>query len=130
MGRLIAVAGLIAGLAATPVAAMTWTDDARTELAVGLAAAAADARGAKPDDALRKCGEAKSHAALYDQDALIEARIDICFGLAALYRKDRTTACASFARALALLAGADPADARLDLDQARRTHSEMGCPKP
>jgi hypothetical protein len=126
-GRLIAVAGVIFGLGATPAQAKSWNDNAREQIAVRLAAAAADARGARPDEALRKCGEARSYAALHDPDTLIDARIDICFGLAALYRKDRIAACASFARAVALLAGGDPADAMLDLDQAKRAHRELGC---
>ena len=127
MGRLMAVIGVIFTLAAAPAQAAPLDGNARQDLAIRLAASAADARGNKPEDALRKCNEAQSYAARYDRDALIQGRIEMCFGLAAKFRRDRSAACAAYGRALTLFIGADPSDAMLDLDQAKRSHRELGC---
>ena len=97
------------------------------ELAIRLAGSATDARGNRPDDALRKCSEAQSYAARYDRDALIQGRIEMCFGLAATFRKDRNAACAAYGRALPLLTSANASHAMLDLDHAKRSHRELGC---
>jgi hypothetical protein len=127
MERLIAIVGVILTLAAAPAHAAPLDDNARQDLAMRLAASATDARDDRADDALRKCNEARSYAARYDQDALTQGRIEICFGLAAIFRKDRNAACAAYGRALPLLTGAEPSDAMLDLDQAKRSHRELGC---
>ena len=127
MGRFAAIAGIVLALAATPARAVPLDDRAWKEIETRLAAAATDARDDRPDDALRKCNEARSYAARYDQDALIGGKIEICFGRAAMFRKDRKAACAAYARALPLLNKAEPNDAELDLDQAKRSHSELGC---
>ena len=74
-----------------------------------------------------RCNAAKSYAARYDEDPRIAARIEMCFGLDALYRKDRIAACAAYARALPFLSGAKSKDAQLDLDRAVRTNRELGC---
>jgi hypothetical protein len=127
MGRLMAIVGAILALAAAPVQAAPLDDNAWKEIATRLAASATAARNDRPEDALRKCDEAQSYAARYDQDALNKGRIEICFGLAAIFRKDRSAACAAYGRALPLLTSADPSDAMLDLDQAKRSHRELGC---
>ena len=92
-----------------------------------LAASATDARDNRPEDALRKCNEARSYAAGYDRDALVQGRIEMCFGLAATFRKDRSAACAAYGRALPLLNSANAGNAMLDLDHAKRSHRELGC---
>ena len=127
MGRLTATFGVILTLAATPVCAAPLDDSAWRAIAAQSAASASDARDGGSEDALKKCNEAKSHAARYDRDALIGGRIEICFGLAALFRRDRSEACAAYARALPLLAGAEPKDAERDLDWTKRSHRELGC---
>ena len=127
MGRLMATVGVIFTLAATPLYASPLDDKAWREIAIHLAASASDARDGKSEDALKECNAAKSYAAGYDQDAHIGGRIEICFGLAAIFRKDRSAACAAYARALPLLIRAEPGDAQLDLDQAKRSHRELGC---
>jgi hypothetical protein len=123
----MAIAGVALALAAAPVHAAPLDDNAWKEIAVRLAASATDARGDRPEDALRMCNEARSYAARYDQDALIQGKIEICFGVAALFRKDRSAACAAYGRALPLLTSAEPGDAMLDLDRAKRSHRELGC---
>jgi hypothetical protein len=123
----MAIVGAIFTLAAAPVGAAPLDGNARQELAVRLAASATDARGEKPEDALRKCNEARSYAARYDRDALIQGRIEMCFGLAAKFRRDRSAACAAYGRALPLLTSANASDAMLDLDHAKRSRRELGC---
>jgi hypothetical protein len=127
MGRLITIAGVIFTLLAASVHAAPLNDSARKELRVRLLASATAAREDRPEDALRKCNEAQSYAARYDQDALVQGRIEICFGRAALFRNDRNAACVAYARALRFLTSADPSDAMLDLDRTRRSHRELGC---
>jgi len=127
MGKLIAIAGVIFTLSAASVHAVPLDDSAWKELRARLAASATDARGDRPEDALRKCNEAQSYAARYDQDALILGRIEICFGRAALFRNDRNAACVAYAQALRFLTSADPTHAMLDLDHTRRSHRELGC---
>ena len=83
MGRLITIAGVIFTLSAASVQAAPLDDSAWKELRVRLLASATDAREDRPEDALRKCNEARSYAARYDQDALVQGRIEICFGRAA-----------------------------------------------
>ena len=125
--RLMATVGVIVAMAAAPVGASPLDDNAWRQIASHLAASALDARDGRYEDALTKCNAAKSYAASYDQDALIGGRIEICFGLAAIFRKDRSAACAAFTRALPLLTRAEPGDAQLDLDKAKRSHRELGC---
>ena len=127
MGKSMAIVGLVFTLAAAPAHAAPLDDNAWKELKVRLAASATDARGDRPEDALRKCNEARSYAARYDRDVLVQGRIEICFGRAAIFRNDRSAACLAYARALTLLVGADQSDAMLDLDQAKRRHRELGC---
>lgn len=129
MARLTAIVGVVCALAATPAQAAPLNDGARQELQVRLAASATAARGNRPEDALRKCGEAQSYAARYgyDRDALMQGRIEMCFALAATFRKDRNAACAAYGRALPLLTRAKEGDAMLDLDHAKRSHRELGC---
>ena len=127
MGRLMAVVGVIFTLAAAPAQAAPLDGNARQDLAIRLASSAADARGNKPEDALRKCNEAQSYAARYDRDALMQGRIEMCFALAATFRKDRSAACAAYGRALPLLTSGNAGNAMLDLDQAKRSHRELGC---
>ena len=127
MGRLITIAGVIFALSAASVHAAPLDDSAWKELRVRLLASATDARKDRPEDALRKCNEARSYAARYDQDALVQGRIEICFGRAAVFRNDRSAACVAYARALRFLASADPSHAMLDLDHTRRSHRELGC---
>jgi hypothetical protein len=123
----MATVGVIFLLAAAPTQAAPLNDNARKELANRLAASATDARGNRPEDALRKCNEARAYAARYDRDALIQGRIEMCFALAATFRKDRKAACAAYGRALPLLTSGNAGNAMLDLDQAKRSHRELGC---
>ena len=128
MGRLapiVAVAFTV--LAATPVYAAPLDDNAWRAIVSHLAASATDARADRAEDALKNCNAAKSYAARYDHDALIAGKIEICFGLAAIFRKDRSAACAAYARALPLLTSAEPGEAMLDVEQAKRSHRELGC---
>ena len=127
MGRSMAIAGIICALAAAPAQAAPLNDDARKELAIRLAASATDARDNRPEDALKKCKEAQSYAARFDRDALVQGRIEMCFALAATFRKDRSAACAAYVRALPLLTSANASHAMLDLDHAKRSHRELGC---
>jgi hypothetical protein len=126
MGRLMAI-GVIFTLSAASVHAAPLDDSAWKELRVRLAASATDAREDRPEDALRKCNEARSYAARYDQDPLVQGRIQICFGRAAVFRNDRSAACVAYARALPFLTSAPPSDAMLDLDYVRRSHRDLGC---
>ena len=125
--RLMATVGVIVAMAAAPVGASPLDDNAWRQIASHLAASALDARDGRYEDALTKCNAAKSYAASYDQDALIGGRIEICFGLAAIFRKDKSAACTAYARALPLLARVKPPEGQFDLDQARRRHRELGC---
>ena len=127
MGKLITIAGVIFTLSAASVHAAPLDDSAWKELRARLLASATDAREDRPEDALRKCNEAQSYAARYDQNALVQGRIEICFGRAAVFRNDRSAACVAYARALPFLTSADPSDAMLDLDHARRSHRQLGC---
>ncbi len=54
-------------------------------------------------------------------------KIEICFGLAALFRKDRSAACAAYARALPLLVRVELGRAELDIDRAKTGLRELGC---
>jgi hypothetical protein len=114
-------------LLVAPSNAAPLDDYARSAIASHLAASTTDARNGRAQDALNHCNAAKSHAARYDEEARIAARIEMCFGLDALYRKDRIAACAAYARALPFLSGAKSKDAQLDLDRAVRTNRELGC---
>jgi hypothetical protein len=127
MGRLMVIVGVIFTLEAAPAHAASLNDSAREELMLRLAASATDARADRPDDALRKCNEVQGYAARYDQDALIQGRIEVCFGLAATFRRDRSAACAAYGRALPLLTGASASNAILDRDNAKQRHRELGC---
>ena len=115
-------------MAATTVYAAPLDDNGWKAIARHLRASATDAKDDRSGDALKNCNAAKSYAAHYDYDAGIAGRIEICFGLAAIFRRDRSAACAAYARALALLTGSEfKNDAQLDLDQAKRSHGELGC---
>ena len=128
MVRLAALVGVaLALLATTTVYAAPLDDNAWRAIAGHLAASATDAKDDRAEDALKNCNAAKSYAARYDHNARIAGKIEICFGLAAVFRKDRSAACAAYARALPLLTSAEREDAQLDLDRARRSHRELGC---
>ena len=115
-------------LASTNVYAVPLDDNGWRAIVRHLGASATDAKDDRAEDALKDCNAAKSYAAHYDYDAHIAGRIEMCFGLAAIFRRDRSAACAAYARAIALLTSAEfKNDAQLDLDQAKRSHRELGC---
>jgi hypothetical protein len=102
-------------------------DNAWRVIASHLAASTPDARDGRAQDALNHCNAARSYAARYDQDARLAGRIEMCFGLDALYRKDRIAACAAYARAITLLTSTKSNDSQFDLDRAKRVNRELGC---
>jgi ABC-type microcin C transport system permease subunit YejB len=110
-----------------PSNAAPLDDNAWRAIASHLAASATDARDGRAQEALNHCNAARAYAVRYDEDARIAGRIEMCFGLHALYRKDRIAACAAYARALPILTDTKFKDAQLDLDRAKLRNRELGC---
>jgi hypothetical protein len=127
MIRSAAIVVAMTTLTVAPVPAAPLDDKVRSEIAIHLLASSTNARNGRAEEALKSCSEAKSYAARYDQDPLIGGRIEMCFGLAAIFRKDKSAACAAYARALPLLTRVKPPEGAFDLDQAKRRRRELGC---